>query len=287
MEKRIFITGAGGQLGKALVNEFPDADSADKTELDISDYDYVSSKKWSEYDVIINAAAYVNADGAETAEGRRVAWMANAVGPRNLARVAIENDLRLIHFSSEYVFDGTIQNHDEKEGLSPLSVYGQTKAAADLAVSLVPDHYTLRTTWVVGDGHNFVKTMKRLADMRIDPKVVNDQFGRLTFTSELARATRHLLEQSPESGVYNLSNSGKVRSWAEIATMVYKLSGHDEKRVKFISTEEYKKDKQNFATRPTHSDLDLSKINSTGFKSRDYEPLLREYVESLEKESKR
>lgn len=275
------ILGSNGQLGRELAKQYPEADVFSREDLDISDSDRVEAVNWSDYDTIINAAAYVNADNSETPEGRRITWLANAVGPRNLARVAIENNLHLIHFSSEYVFDGTEENHTEDEPFSPISVYGEAKAAADLAVSLVPKHHILRTTWVVGDGHNFVKTMKRLADMRIDPEVVNDQFGRLTFTSELVRAVDHLISNDVSSGTYNLSNSGKIKSWAEIAGDTFEIAGYDRSRVKPISTDQYKQGKAHFAPRPTHSDLDLSKIQDTGFKSHSYEPLMKAYIESL------
>lgn len=275
------ILGCNGQLGKELVKKYPDADAFGRDDLDISDPARVNAVNWSAYDTIINAAAYVNADHSETPEGRRITWLANAAGPRNLAKVAIENNLHLIHFSSEYVFDGTIENHTEDEDFSPLSVYGEAKAAGDLAVSLVPKHHILRTTWVIGDGHNFVKTMKRLADMRINPNVVDDQFGRLTFTSELVGAVDHIITNDIPSGTYNLTNDGKIRSWAEIAALTFKLAGYDPSRVKPISTEEYKEDKEFFAPRPKYSDLDLSKIHATGFVSQDYEPLMAKYVESL------
>ncbi len=279
---KIAILGSNGQLGKELVKQYPDADTYGHDDLDISDYSRVSEVDWSKYDTVINAAAYVNADHSETPEGRRITWLANAVGPRNLAKVAIENNLHLIHFSSEYVFDGSNENHNEDEPFSPLSVYGETKVAGDLAVSLVPKHHILRTTWVIGDGHNFVKTMKRLGDMRINPKVVDDQFGRLTFTSELVRAVEHLISNDIASGTYNLTNSGPLKSWAEIAADTFELAGYDRKRVRPISTDEYKQDKVNFAPRPMYSDLDLSKIQDSGFKSRSYVPLMREYVASLE-----
>lgn len=281
MSERILITGANGQLGKALTKEFPKATATDRTMLDIADSKQVDAIDWSKFDIIVNAAAYVNADHSETPEGRRKTWDCNVVGPRNLAKAAIEHGLHMIHFSSEYVFDGENENHHEDETFSPLSVYGQTKAAGDAAVSLVPKHHILRTTWVVGDGHNFVKTMKNLADMRIDPKVVNDQFGRLTFTSELVRAVRHILDRSVMSGTYNVSNSGKIRSWAEIAKMTFEKAGHEAARVIPVTTDEYMQDKAYFAPRPKYSDLDLSKIQLTGFESGDYEPLLHEYVESL------
>lgn len=278
---RIVITGCNGQLGKELAGHFPKAIALSKELLDIADSKKVEAYNWSSVDVIINAAAYVNADYSETPEGRLVTWQVNAVGVKNLAKVAIENNIHLIHISSEYVFDGKVENHKEDEPFSPLSVYGQTKAAGDIVASLVLKHHILRTSWVVGDGHNFIKTMKNLADMRIDPKVVDDQFGRLTFTSELARAIDYIIENDIPVGTYNLSNSGTIRSWAEIAALTFELAGHDKNRVAFISTEEYRQNKRPFAPRPTHSDLDLGKIKAAGFKSTDYEPLLENYIHNL------
>ena len=127
--QRLLITGSEGQLGKALVKMYPHATAASRKVLDISSADQVEAFDWSGYDVILNAAAYVNADHSETSSGREVTWAANAIGPCNLARVAMKNNLGLIHFSSEYVFDGTQKNHDENEPFTPLSVYGETKAA--------------------------------------------------------------------------------------------------------------------------------------------------------------
>ena len=281
MSDRYLITGSGGQLGKALAEAYPEATTLSKSQLDIADDEQLEAIDWSNYDVVINAAAYVNADHSETVEGQAITWRANAEGPAKLSKIAIQYGLHLIHFSSEYVFDGTKSNHNEDESFSPLNVYGQTKAAADTIVGEVPKHHILRTTWVVGEGHNFVRTMNNLANLRIDPAVVNDQFGRLTFTSELVRAVGHILEKDIDSGTYNLSNSGQIRSFAEIAALTFELGGHDPERVKPISTEEYKEGKANFAPRPAHSDLDLSKIRKTGFISVDYEDLLPEYVAAL------
>lgn len=281
MSNRYLITGCNGQLGQALQRAYPKATAVGREELDISDEGQVQGIDWLKYDVIINAAAYVNADHSETDDGRKRTWQSNAVGPRNLAKAAIKNDIHLIHVSSEYVFDGTIKNHSEDEPFTPLSVYGQTKSAGDIVVSLVPKHHILRTSWVVGDGHNFVKTMKNLADMRINPNVVDDQYGRLTFASELVRAIDFIIENNVEYGTYNLSNSGDIKSWAEIAEDVFELAGHDRDRVNPISTEEYKMNKHPFAPRPTYSDMDLAKIQRAGFENRDYAPLLKIYIQEL------
>ena len=223
----------------------------------------------------------VNADGSETDELRAKTWLANAYGPRNLAKIAIEQNKTLVHYSSDYVWDGREKNHKDDEVVAPLLVYGESKAAGDLAVSLVPKHYIMRVSWVVGDGHNMPKTMKNLADMRINPKVVNDQFGRLTFASEIARATKYFLDNNVAYGLYNVSNDGPVKSWYEIAADVFEYAGHDRSRVQPISTEEYAASKPGFAPRPLNSDMDLSKLRRAGFTPRDYTDMLKDYIKQL------
>ena len=227
MSKKYVILGANGQLGKALRVMFPNAKALSRQELDIANEAQVNMFDWSKYDVILNAAALVNADGSETLELRAKTWLANAYGPRNLAKVAIEQNKTLVHYSSDYVWDGREKNHQDDEVVAPLLVYGESKAAGDLAVSLVPKHYIMRVSWVVGDGHNMPKTMKNLADMRINPKVVNDQFGRLTFASEIARATKFFLDNKVAYGLYNVTNEGPVKSWYEIAADVFEYAGYD------------------------------------------------------------
>ena len=281
MSKKYVILGANGQLGKALRVMFPNAKALSRQELDIANEAQVNMFDWSKYDVILNAAALVNADGSETLELRAKAWLANAYGPRNLAKVAIEQNKTLVHYSSDYVWDGREKNHQDDEVVAPLLVYGESKAAGDLAVSLVPKHYIMRVSWVVGDGHNMPKTMKNLADMRINPKVVNDQFGRLTFASEIARATKFFLDNKVAYGLYNVTNEGPVKSWYEIAADVFEYAGYDRSRVQPISTEEYAASKPGFAPRPLNSDMDLSKLRQTGFVPSDYTEMLKEYVKQL------
>ena len=187
MRGRVLVTGANGQLGRALMTLLPQAGfeptGVDLPEVDISDADAMSSWDWTGYDIIINAAAWTNVDGAETPEGRRLSWRANTVGPVNLARAAVRHGLTLVHLSTEYTFDGATALHTEEETPSPLGVYGQSKAAGDAAVSVCPRHYLVRTSWVVGDGKNFVKTMLSLAERGITPSVVADQTGRASSTS--------------------------------------------------------------------------------------------------------
>ena len=151
--------------------------------------------------------AYTAVDRAETPEGRAIAWKANATGPALLARTCAEHGITLVHVSSDYVFDGTAEVHTEDEPFSPLSAYGQTKAAGDIAVAGCPRHYIMRSSWVIGEGHNFVKTMKGLSDRVADPEdklaqvtVVDDQLGRLTFTRDMAAAIFHVLGTHAPTG---------------------------------------------------------------------------------------
>src|SRR5690606_38708788 len=150
---------------------------------------------------------------------------------------------------SDYVFDGTANPHTEDESFSPLSVYGASKAAGDIAAASTPKHYILRTSWVIGEGKNFVLTMKSLAERGVKPSVVNDQIGRLTFTSDLAAAIKHLLDTNPEYGTYNLTNSGEPASWADIAALVYEHTGHNPDDVTGVTTAEYYAGKDNIAPR--------------------------------------
>ena len=203
-----------------------------------------------------------------------------------------------MHVSSDYVYDGTLGNHPEGEPMSPLSVYGQSKAAGDLAVAGCPRHYVVRSSWVIGDGRNFVKTMKSLSDRVADASdalervtVVDDQLGRLTFTDQMAEGILHLLgyrdgDVEPSApaphGTYNLTGSGPVESWAAIAARVFDLANGNGKAVEPVSTADYYASAEGpIAPRPTHSDLDLSKIAAAGFAPRDWTEELAEYMAAL------
>jgi dTDP-4-dehydrorhamnose reductase len=277
-DSKFFIVGANGQLGTALKAQYPNAQSADIDELDITNQESVKNFDWSGITHILNAAAYTNVDGAETAEGRIAAWRVNADAVANLVAVAAQYDAVLVHISTDYVFDGTKVPHKEDEPFSPLSVYGASKAAGDIAVSLAPKHYILRTSWVIGEGKNFVRTMLDVANKGINPTVVADQIGRLTFTSELVRAIDHLLTSREDGGTYNVTNGGKSESWADITRKIYKLAGL-ENTVIDTTTTEYYVGKENIAPRPLQSELDLSKLAATGFASVDWETDLRKYIE--------
>ena len=290
--RRVLVTGCSGQVGRALRREIElrgeagRCDFVDIDTFDIADPSAYDRIVWSRYGAVINCAAWTAVDRAETEEGRASCWRANATGPALLARACSESGAILVHISSDYVFDGVRDLHDEREPPAPLGAYGQSKAAGDAAVSVCPHHYIVRTGWVVGEGHNFVRTMESLSDRCADEddgldevQVVDDQLGRLTFASDLARAIMHLLDTSAPYGIYNMTNTGRVASWADIAQRVFALKHKNEERVVPVNTERYRSDIAGpHSPRPMHSTLNLSKIESTGFCAPDWELRLEEYV---------
>lgn len=274
----IFIVGANGQLGRALRQQYPEARFADIDEMDITDRQSVESFDWSGISIVLNAAAFTNVDGAETPEGRVAAWKVNASAVANLTRVCRTHNMTLVHISSDYVFDGTKEPHFENEDFSPLSVYGASKAAGDLLVEQLDKFYLLRTTWVIGEGKNFVRTMLGLAEKNISPTVVHDQIGRLTFTRELVRIIDHLLSTQAPFGTYNATNDGPLESWADITRRIFKLAGRDDLTVTNTTTAEYFAGKDGIAPRPLGSDMSLDKLHSTGFTSHDWTHDLKDYI---------
>ncbi len=160
-----------------------------------------------------------------------------------------------------------------------MSVYGQSKAAGECAVTAWSKHYLVRTSWVIGAGHNFVATMAKLAENGVDPSVVSDQHGRLTSASDLAAGLLHLIDSGADYGTYHLTGSGESTTWAEIARLIFEELGHDPQRVTPVSTEEYTAGKTGIAPRPTNSCLDISTLEATGFTPRDSATVVREALE--------
>ncbi|GHT80788.1 sugar nucleotide-binding protein [Actinomycetota bacterium] len=317
--KKTLVIGANGQLGRAILNQVQDdkashddrldkqdyifADVVGNEELGVIEFNALDESEYSQFDLtqvgtIINCAAFTAVDAAETLQGRQLAWKLNAKLPQLLTKIANQYDITLVHISSDYVFDGELCNHPagvpcikqcqhtEGECFSPLGVYAQSKAAGDVAVELAKKHYILRTSWVVGDGNNFAKTMYNLAQKGVKPEVIDDQFGRLTFTKTLADVIFHILENKPEFGVYNISNGGKTASWNMIAKKVFELAGKSPDDVSRITTYHY--DEKNYnpekpiSPRPANSTLNLDKIEATGFTPTDWETELTKYINGLE-----
>ena len=275
---RVLVLGAAGQVGRALVAALPDATALGHLDLDIADAANATID-WAAYDTVVNAAAFTDVDGAETVEGRAAAWLANAAGPAALAAICHRSGATLVHLSTEYVFDGrSAQPYPEDAPVAPLSVYGASKAAGDLAVQTLERHYLVRPSWVVGDGHNFVRTMLRLAEKGVEPSVVADQIGRPTFATDLASAIVHLVASGAPYGTYHVTGGGEPASWAEVARATFALGGHGDLRVTDTTTAEYFADKPHAAQRPLNSVLDLSRAAAAGVELPDWRERLAEYV---------
>lgn len=272
---RVLVLGADGQVGRALRTALPDATALDRSEFDIGAPP--PGFEWSAYDVVVNAAAFTDVDGAES----RVAdaWRANATGPALLARAAAEHGCTLVHLSTEYVFDGTADRpYREDDPVAPLSAYGASKAAGDLAVRSAQRHYLVRPTWVVGDGRNFVRTMLGLARRGVAPTVVDDQVGRPTFADDLAVAIVQLLTAQAPYGTYHVTGGGEPASWADVARAVYAAAGHGDLAVTGTSTQAYFADKPHAARRPLNSVLDLRRAEDVGVVAADWRERLDAYV---------
>ena len=295
LPKRTLVTGCNGQLGRAvrkLAEERGMSETFDFTDMadfDFSDPEQYGKIDWPLYGTVINCGAYTAVDRAETQEGRVAAWKANATGPALLSKKCAEHDITLVHISSDYVFDGTKEIHTEDEPLSPLSVYGASKAAGDLAVSTCPAHYILRSSWVIGDGSNFVRTMMKLSDRCADPDdpldhvdVVDDQIGRLTFTDDMSRAIFYLLVTDAPYGIYNCTCSGDPVSWVDIAREVFELRNGNSSVVWPVRTAWYNASAMgSVAPRPRFSSLELRKIDDIGYSMKPWNGSLCDYLASV------
>jgi dTDP-4-dehydrorhamnose reductase len=230
---RILLTGAGGMLGSDLVQVLSgyDLKAASRATLDITDASAVESAV-SGVDVVVNAAAYTAVDDAES--HRDAAFLINAEGPKNLARAAKKAGARLIHVSTDYVFDGSATTPSAEDNTrNPQSVYGQSKAAGEEALeSEYPEgSIIVRTAWLYGQhGPNFPKTMLRLAQTHETVSVVTDQIGQPTWSMDLARWIKNLIDSPAQSGVFHGTNAGHT-SWFDFAREVYSLAGLDPERI--------------------------------------------------------
>ncbi len=269
------IVGAGGQLGRALQRQFPDAVALDRTELDLTDRAAVRDFNWADVDVVLNAAAWTAVDAAEDPANLPAVRAINVEAIGYLARAVRTCGATLVHVSSEYVFDGRHDGpHPEDWPANPLSVYGHSKADGDVQAGYVTKHYLIRTTWLVGEGGNFVATMAGLADRGVSPSVVDDQIGRLTSADDLAAGIGHLIRTRAPFGTYNLTNGGEPASWADVAAAVFEARGRSADDVTPVSTADYFADKPGAAARPLNSVLDLSRITATGFTPPDWRDVL-------------
>ncbi len=236
---KLLIVGAHGQLGRALQAQFDDREVTawDIQDLDIGDLEQVRRALMQlQPTLVINAAAFTQVDQAET--NHDAAFRGNALGPRNLALATSEMDIPLVHFSTDYVFDGRQSRpYHEFDLPHPLSVYGQSKLAGEREVQKANlKHFIVRTAWLYHSiGKNFPNTILRLANQE-QVRIVNDQFGSPTYCPHLAKAVSRLLE-TESYGTYHLAGGGET-SWYDFAKRLYQACGI-QTSVSPITTEEY------------------------------------------------
>lgn len=271
---KILLLGSNGQLGRELERQLSSVGSVaafPRSALDITNHRAVTDAVLAIHpNIIVNAAAYTAVDKAETDAERANSVNAEAVA--NLAQIAQKNGAWLIHYSTDYVFDGSKPTpYIERDAPNPINVYGASKLAGEAAIAEADcQHFIFRTTWVIGkDGHNFAKTILRLASERDALKVINDQIGVPTSPSLIARVTIDAMRAVKEGkawpqGIYHLAPEGKT-SWHEIAqTLVaYATQQHIPLRthaadIQAITTAEY----PTAAKRPLNSQLDTLKLCS-------------------------
>lgn len=288
--KKILITGANGQLGRAVQKEYANdadfiltdmIDDPNLIKLDISDIDSVMKIMRTEKpDVIINCAAMTNVDGCETA--RDTAFKANAIGPRNLAIASREMSAKLVHVSTDYVFAGDGNRaYTEFDEPAPVSAYGRSKLAGERFVQEFGDRYfILRTAWLYGDGKNFIKTMLKLSETRDEVSVVCDQKGAPTSAVELARMIK-FLEPSDNYGLYHATCEGET-NWADFTEVIFSKMARSTK-VNHITSEEYAKLNPAAANRPKNSVLDnyMLRLVTDEYRMADWKDAFMEFASTL------
>lgn len=262
---KILVTGANGQLGnelrRQLDKEFPSAALyTDVDTLDLTDQKAVEAFVVNnDITHIVNCAAYTAVDRAE--EEKMQCAKVNIDAVKNIALAADANGAKIIHFSTDYVFDGT--NHrpyKESDKVNPISQYGTTKRKGETALlALAPEAIIIRSAWLYSSfGHNFVKTMLRLADTQKEIRVVSDQIGTPTYARDLSRAVVRILRSHQwVPGIYHFTNEGAA-SWYDFAHAIFRISGRTVKLTP-ISTEDYPTP----ASRPPYSILDRTRIKAT------------------------
>lgn len=270
----ILVVGANGMLGRDLMAcAGSDARGIDIDQLDITSLeDTLQVLSDLKPDTVVNCAAFTNVDGCET--DIETAMQVNGEGVAHLAIATRAIDARLVHISTDYVFDGRKgEPYVEDDAPHPLNVYGESKLAGEMNAVFNPRHLIVRTQWLYGvHGRNFVETMLRLAGEQDELTVVDDQTGSPTWTVDLAQAILALLK-GEHTGIYHAANSGYC-TWNEFARAVFEEAGID-RVVKGMTTEQLNRP----ARRPLYSTLDCSRLeHDSGFCFQPWRAALKEYL---------
>lgn len=279
--KKIFLIGAdgmlGGELKERLEKKYEVVGTTIET-LDICDKDAVIAKAKSiNPDFIINCAAYTNVDGCEV--NYDLANKVNGEAVANIAEAAKIVDSKLIHISTDYVFDGKLDvesAYTEDMEVNPVSAYGKTKLLGEQNAAKAEKYYILRTAWLYGlGGKNFVKTMLRVSNNE-SVSVVDDQHGSPTSTTTLCEIIENIIEKEPAYGIYHSTNEG-FTTWCKFTRKIYELAGI-ETPVIGLTSAEYKNAHPESSDRPANSKLSKEKLHSVGIYPAKWEDALAEYL---------
>ena len=272
---RILLTGRNGQVGSELQTLLQSAVATDRTTLDLADTEAIRRVvRATKPTVIINAAAYTAVDKAESEPD--VAMRINGAAPGILAEEAKRGGTLLVHYSTDYIFDGTKRSpYLETDATNPMSVYGRTKLEGEARIQASGcRHLILRTAWVYGQGSNFVRAILRQAEKGATLRVVNDQIGAPTWARDIAGVTSDLLKKGAE-GTFNVSAAGSA-SWHEVALEILHIVGR-KVDVQPVTTAEYGAK----APRPAYSVLDNGKLQANGVTPiADWRQRLAEHLKS-------
>ena len=277
---KILLLGHKGMLGSDLLlklNLQHEVVGMDKDEIDIVSAEECNEAiKEIEPNIVINAAAYTNVDGCETAKEECFAVNAEAI--KNIAQACLNKNIRIIHFSTDYVFDGTAkQPYKEDDKCNPINAYGESKLAGERYLqSLADDYILIRTSWLYGvKGKNFVQTILEKAKTTPKLSVVDDQVGSPTHTKDLAAAVDLLIEQNAK-GIFHITNRGSC-SWYQFAVKILQEYGLDNIEVIPIKSDKLPRP----AMRPAYSVLSMHKfIATTGKTMQPWQLALQDYLKT-------
>lgn len=281
---KILVTGTKGQLGNDVMAEAAkrgiEAVGVDIEQMDITDEAKVHSViENGGFDAVVHCAAWTAVDKAEEPELYDTVRAVNALGVKYIRDACQAQDIPLMFFSTDYVFDGQgTRPWKEDDPYHPMNVYGKTKAEGESYVKEYPKSWIIRISWVFGkNGSNFIKTMLKLAQNHTDLNVVNDQIGMVTYTKDLAVLVLDMI-QSDRYGIYHASNSGDYISWYDFACEIFNQAGLDVKVHPCTSAEFPAK-----AARPANSRMDLCALERNGFKPLPHwKDALARYLKEIE-----
>lgn len=289
---KILVIGANGQLGKDVCKQLKSQDIETITsdingEVDFN-LDFTNEEKTIELvktvkpNAIINCAAWTAVDAAEEENNKEKVYALNVIGVSNLVKASKEIDCKLMHISTDYVFDGqgeTPWKPDDKN-YAPLSYYGKTKLEGELQVAKLDKYFIVRIAWLFGGPISFVNTMLKIGRTHDELKVVNDQIGTPTYSKDLAVLLVDMI-QTEKYGYYHATNEGGYISWYEFALEIFKQANMPVKVIP-VSTKEYGLSK---AIRPFNSRLDKTKLSDNGFtRLPDWKDALNRYLKSFKVE---